>query len=1193
MARRNQPWNRLQPVLGVANLNLEEAPARLFVQDNRLMGRCFTYVLGDQTDVGEEMYLSALRPVFYTFYSALQGFKLAHSRARAPRLLLSIGLSLEGERQELDGNPYNFDFSENYTFDEVPRTDQTDYEVRLARDITNFRLQYNYPVSVTAIRFCITLVGMARANMQYVQTVGELSSLFLLRFLGGHLRRNVVDIPDEYYRESRPFLREIVNTLYNPAFFIRGNPLEIIHQRRLGNNFQWLQFTVNQRRNLAEAWNQRLPAGGCNVTQSFFMVNEGIFKLVSHKSSTSRAHRGWATHMKHYPPPADTNNCFFVEMDCHHHNLFVKNACKLRKQVLGQQGYEVYSPITTQDAVAIAEHMNVRLKIWDTEGECLAQTRFDPMEDNPYVLWTALVLHEGHYYTPIRINEGFLPPEINTTAAQRSNDRYRRLNEWKARKQQEARARLLEKNRQEAALNKEIERTEDSLIKVGTKAYQELETSKELWTFDHVLVYDLETCADPVTGELSVYAVGFSFSDRKFQYYIGEDCMKSFIQMLLGLNERHILVGFNSANFDNLFLLEELTKHAVPIHSLLMAGNRILQLTFGDKGHAVWDLMQMLGPNTLAKYCKDFKIDEDIAKTIFPHKAVTSPKMFDPTGQPAFVDQITYSDFFEKDVRAYPEEAIALMAFQPFPLQEVMLDYLRRDIMATLELCHITYSIYFEAYSVNCLHYSTYSQIAYALMLTSIPPEIKLFSIKLGDDYDAIREAYFGGMTYPTKQYFESDQFVQVIESPETFPFDEVTDYLVDCDVNSLYPYACMQTFPVGECSHEVYTTPIEYTSRPWIGFVKITYRGNPELLHPILAKRCKNTIQWTNEDCLVPRWYCTVDVDTAVILKYADIRVHEGYLFNQTYPIFRAFIEQALEIKDQGTREGNPSKRSIGKNNANCVYGKTGQKEYRQETVLIQTEDDFTALFERRGGRVVEMTPVGKTIALAIFQDENQSHAKRPHYIAAWVTALARQRMSELMRAYDPNLGKDLKKSFECGMYNMDTDSMHLHFNQYQTLLGQGHIHDSELGKLKNDLAQKGKEARIVRAVYLSPKVYHLELVERTDDGFCKLRTHTACKGVNLDVLKQLNQEMMMDSESRHIFFDLYFWRHENATLRVDMPPNMKHQKGIKEGRLPYKKMNTHFFRTLNKTQYSGRYECPVDTWLIPKGSERIVQGW
>ena len=58
------------------------------------------------------------------------------------------------------------------------------------------------------------------------------------------------------------------------------------------------------------------------------------------------------------------------------------------------------------------------------------------------------------------------------------------------------------------------------------------------------------------------------------------------------------------------------------------------------------------------------------------------------------------------------------------------------------------------------------------------------------------RQSVYGGRTYKYKHNFVSTQRDAFLSNNLTF--DDIEDYLIDADVNSLYPAAMKEEFPVG-----------------------------------------------------------------------------------------------------------------------------------------------------------------------------------------------------------------------------------------------------------------------------------------------------------------------------------------------------------------------------------------------------------
>ena len=63
------------------------------------------------------------------------------------------------------------------------------------------------------------------------------------------------------------------------------------------------------------------------------------------------------------------------------------------------------------------------------------------------------------------------------------------------------------------------------------------------------------------------------------------------------------------------------------------------------------------------------------------------------------------------------------------------------------------------------------------------------------------RESIYGGRTYKYKHSFTSSQREAFMKNK--ISFEGIDDYLIDADVNSLYPAAMMKEFPIGVAIHE------------------------------------------------------------------------------------------------------------------------------------------------------------------------------------------------------------------------------------------------------------------------------------------------------------------------------------------------------------------------------------------------------
>ena len=100
----------------------------------------------------------------------------------------------------------------------------------------------------------------------------------------------------------------------------------------------------------------------------------------------------------------------------------------------------------------------------------------------------------------------------------------------------------------------------------------------------------------------------------------GQNCMNEFIDYLIKYSAGCLLIGFNSENFDNTFIISALLKKNVKLvsESLMYCNNAILSMHFNVEGGIckVHDLYRFLN-SSLDSCCEDYKIENK--KTEFNH----------------------------------------------------------------------------------------------------------------------------------------------------------------------------------------------------------------------------------------------------------------------------------------------------------------------------------------------------------------------------------------------------------------------------------------------------------------------------------------------------------------------------------------------------------------------------------------------
>ncbi len=119
-----------------------------------------------------------------------------------------------------------------------------------------------------------------------------------------------------------------------------------------------------------------------------------------------------------------------------------------------------------------------------------------------------------------------------------------------------------------------------------------------------------------------------------------------------------------------------------------------------------------------------------------------------------------------------------------------ILEYLKYDIIALRELYRNYSQIQFECFGFDINRAISISQYAYKCWASDLKEVEHIFVPHIGKEEDDMRAAYYGGRVLPFRREYKSTDFDVQCAHDKRPVFEEITDYLVIADVNSLYPYA-------------------------------------------------------------------------------------------------------------------------------------------------------------------------------------------------------------------------------------------------------------------------------------------------------------------------------------------------------------------------------------------------------------------
>ena len=337
---------------------------------------------------------------------------------------------------------------------------------------------------------------------------------------------------------------------------------------------------------------------------------------------------------------------------------------------------------------------------------------------------------------------------------------------------------------------------------------------------------------------------------------------------------------------------------------------------------------------------------------------------------------------------------------------------------------------------------------------------------------------------------------------------------VVDLDENSLYPTAIIKLlgYPIGKAKN---ISKEELKSKSFMKYADEFYlkilitKVNKKLHFPCLTTIGERGERlWTNDmegkEIYVDR------ITLEDLEKYHEIEYEckAGLMFTEGHnPKIGEVIKGIYELRKMYKKEGNPLQ-LLYKLMLNVAYGKTIQKP--EDTKVIWRADKTTSvrnLIRIYGESIqsIETPKDGKNIFKAKVRIGIINHWAMPH-CGSLVLSQSKRIMNEIMVPY----GEDI--------FYTDTDSMFMTEERYLELKkNKPELFGNELGQLKEEKHFKGEEVRIVKAMFLAPKVYWIREENEKGETFDKI----VMKGIpQSSIFHVLNQKF--DGNPEKLFYAL-----------------------------------------------------------------------
>lgn len=551
---------------------------------------------------------------------------------------------------------------------------------------------------------------------------------------------------------------------------------------------------------------------------------------------------------------------------------------------------------------------------------------------------------------------------------------------------------------------------------------------------------DIEAFPDPTQGYRFVpYAVALGNNhDSEVSVWYGKGCMKHFFNALKDINGT--LWYYNGSGFDNYLHIYEMLNNGidVPSDGFIKAGSRIFAFNHHKK-LKVRDLFLFMAGASLSKACKDWKVSSSEAKTSFDHEKIYS--------------------WYTADEH-----------------QVEVTDYLRQDVKALRALYNIYNETMYKCFKMEPCLCVTPGQFAIGAWGTTLPKDVHgdLINPRRGAEEDFIRQSYLGGRVFPQVKSWESVEYLKY--KNKEIGFDEIKDYLIMIDCNSLYPtaqvgfdYNCGSFYVLENLDTPERLNSLANNKDMYMSLYDVALTCPKDLITPFVMHRDEKGIIVADllDKKSVKIW--GVELEEAILLGYRVTKVNKQMSFTRRKSLF----EEYVNICWQG-RKNNPKPSLLNlayKMAMNILTGKFGQKTL-DYTYFIHLVNRISGATPDMLERIVDWQSIDTDNLTALFMKikDNDSDPKFPIHLSAQILAHARVLMSQCMRACNAYLDPS------CAMYYTDTDSLVLPSKCAQILIAKGIIGE-DLGQFSDDLEYAEGDrttirfAKILKCIFGAPK--------------------------------------------------------------------------------------------------------------------------
>eukprot|EP00033_Pygsuia_biforma_P000450 GCRY01000534.1.p1 GENE.GCRY01000534.1~~GCRY01000534.1.p1 ORF type:complete len:1471 (-),score=118.29 GCRY01000534.1:1187-5599(-) len=650
-----------------------------------------------------------------------------------------------------------------------------------------------------------------------------------------------------------------------------------------------------------------------------------------------------------------------------------------------------------------------------------------------------------------------------------------------------------------------------------------------------------------------------------------------------------IFYAHNGGNFDTQFVIKN-SRFEFDKSGFTMSNGSIISLALIGGFIEFRDTMKITGPTSLAKLCKDYKLDKKYTKTYFPHEFVKRKTL-------NYVGEVPEKSYWPKGAH---EEFLKMNPdMKEFDLRKICEDYLRLDCVSLALVWEKVAKSFYDITGISVRNVVTMPGLAYKYFISKFPRPtidkdmvednsnaVSIVTDRAIDNF--IRKSVQGGRCIVQKSKFESTDFdmdkwcAKEDESEETVQerrkeiYEKIVmnkSYCTDFDACSLYPSAMYSfEYPLGKPywvkELDQLANEINVLKRNKLSIIEcdVTFMNPDSIICPLLSEKSKDG------RLVYPAYELKGIIKTSIDLmeavKYNGARIsniRKAIEWENKGKIFDC-IKDLYDCRKQMKKEKNAAMSMGYKTLMNSGYGKFIQRMFDEDSAIYscdtnEQKNEIDNLF--RSYKVKYFDFMNNNNQMFINHDKFENKAQKPTHIGSFVLAYSKKIMNDCCA----KMGgfTDWDKTF----YYQDTDSYHINAEQLEMLkkatLDDGRpLIGTDLCQLHDDLDLL-EDAIIVKSVFVRPKLYIDMCVGKDENEKYEMKCHKRAKGVPRSLVENLSvedYEKYLEKNTGEFTYELF----------------KKNTKKQTETSIKVESMT----KVINQEEWNGRmYNIEQDRWI------------